>query len=204
MCLCVWMRARVRACVRVCVRVYWTFTSLHLRSRTIFYIGIVLISVCVCARARARALARAYVQVCACVCRCVYVRAGVCLCVCVLFCWCGWVYTSNCASWCMSMLSFAYVYMLTIFWDTFLVKVVNKESESYPSLSSQLRECWHFVFVFNVMSSTSATFKKETEQLCCSVWLNCPAIILHFDTVSVSVAFLNGPSTVRLLFSSML
>ena len=68
----------------------------------------------------------------------------------------------------MSVLSFAYVYMLTIFSDTFLVKLVNKESESYSSLSSQLRECQHLKKKI-IMSSTSATFKKETKQLCCSV-----------------------------------
>ena len=89
---------------------------LSLRRRTIFYVGTLLIltarvcvCVCVCVCARARARERS--------CRCVYVnvRAGVCMCVWVLFCWCKWVYTFNFASWCMSVLLFAYVCMLTAF-----------------------------------------------------------------------------------------
>ena len=43
-----------------------------------------------------------------------------------LFCGCGRVYTSNYASSCMSVLSFAYVCMLNAFQDTLLVVKLNK------------------------------------------------------------------------------
>ena len=60
-------------------------------------------SVCVCVHAHAR--------------RCVYVHVhtGVWIWVWVLFRWCRWVYISNYARWCMSVLLFAYVCMLTAF-----------------------------------------------------------------------------------------
>ena len=45
--------------------------------------------------------------------RCVCARTGVC--VCVLFWWCRLVYSSNYASWCMSVLMPAYVCMFTAF-----------------------------------------------------------------------------------------
>ena len=57
------------------------------------------------------------------------INLTVCACVCmrwcmwVLFRWCGWVYTSNYASWCMSVLLFAYVCMLSAFWGIFAVKL---------------------------------------------------------------------------------
>ena len=103
-----WMIQACDTCynvICVCVCVCWTFTSLcltTLRHRTTFYLGTLFISVCV------------YM--------CVWFHActGVCMCVCVLFCWCRWVYTCNYASWCTS---YAYVYMLTTFRDTFLVKL---------------------------------------------------------------------------------
>ena len=53
-----------------------------------------------------------------CVRRCVHVHAGVCMCMRVLLCWCRWVYTSYCASWCTSVLSFAYVSVFTDFQNT--------------------------------------------------------------------------------------
>ena len=52
--------------------------------------------------------------------------ARVCVWMWVLFCWCGWVYTSNYARGCMSVLLFAYVCMLTAFEDTFLVVKVGE------------------------------------------------------------------------------
>ena len=101
----------VSVCVRACVHVLnFCFAYLSLRRRTIFYIGTLLIliacvCVCVCACVRACALVQVYVRV----------RAGICMSVWVLFCWCKWVYTFNYASWCMSVLLFAYVCMLTAF-----------------------------------------------------------------------------------------
>ena len=65
---------------------------------------------CVCVCMRACTLLQVCVCACARRCVCVRVHAGVCVCVWVLFCWCKWV-----ASWCMSVLLFAYVCMLTAF-----------------------------------------------------------------------------------------
>ena len=85
--------------------VCWTFTPLCLRCWTIFFFYIGTLK-CVCL----------------CVCRCVYV----CIRMCALFCWCGRVYTSNDASWCMWVLSFAYVCMLNAFQDTLLAVKLSK------------------------------------------------------------------------------
>ena len=76
-----------------CPCMCWTFTSLCLspRRRTMFYIGTLLI-VCMCVRAQ--------------VCMCVHACRSMGVCVCVSFWWCGWVYTSNHARWCMSVLLF--------------------------------------------------------------------------------------------------
>ena len=95
--MCVCAKEYVRVVVCVSARAY------------VFSIGIVCSDPVSVARARARARAR--VCVCVCVCRCI--------CVCV-FLWCVWVYTST------SVLSFAYVCMLTAFRDTFLVVKLGK------------------------------------------------------------------------------
>ena len=66
-------------------------------------------SVCVCVSVCAHTCAEV------CVLTCVRVRAGVWMWVWVVFRWCRWVYISNYACFCMSVLLFAYVCMLPTF-----------------------------------------------------------------------------------------
>ena len=84
-------------CACACV---WTFILLRLRLRTIFTLEYYL-CVCVC------------IHACVCVCVCVCVCMQVCMCImCIVL--LVWMVV-----WCMSVLLFAYVCMLTPFWDTF-------------------------------------------------------------------------------------
>ena len=79
----------------MCVLNLYFALTLRVRRRNIFYVGTLLLILCMCAGV------------------CVHVQ--VCVCVCVLFWWCRLVYSSNYASWCMSVLMPAYVCMFTAF-----------------------------------------------------------------------------------------
>ena len=113
----------VRACVSVCV--CWTFTlpildvGLYFTSEHYSYLQRVCACacVCVCVRACMCACVCACMLLQVCVCACACTCAGVCMCVCAGVCvfGCCFVGAFNYASWCMSVLLFAYVCMLTTF-----------------------------------------------------------------------------------------
>ena len=91
----------IRSVFRIDGRVFCMTMSLHATGK----------------RGDSQVMERAVSRAVSCACRCVDVGvgAGVWMWVWVLFWWCGWVYTSNYARWCMSVLLLAYVCMLTAF-----------------------------------------------------------------------------------------